>query len=63
MAKKPYRIFGNIPLYSATGHAAKCERPMDVTALARFFAKCEMTEFWQKIYGCQGYPYMVFEAV
>ena len=64
LGKKPFRIFGNIPLYSTTDHACKnCERPMDVSALARFLKSCGMDEFWQKIYGCYGHPYMVFEAV
>ena len=64
MAKKPFRIFGNIPLYRAVDPTTRsCELAMDVNVLGKFLVKCGADKFWQQIYGVRGYPYMIFEAV
>jgi 2-polyprenyl-3-methyl-5-hydroxy-6-metoxy-1,4-benzoquinol methylase len=63
IAKYPFHIFGNIPLYSTSTHSnGGCERMMDVNILHEFLKQCGASRFWQKIYGSHGYPYMLFEA-
>ena len=55
-----YEVVGNIPLYRS-GHEG-FERNMNINVLKAFFNGCGLEgQLWHEVYGCHGYPYMLFK--
>jgi len=61
IAADGFIIFGNVPLYPSH-HDTMAEYPMNINILKQFIYDCGLSGLHQRIYGINGYPYMVFEA-
>ena len=64
ISAKHFAIYGNVPLYHSA-HQIKdggFEHKMDVHVVHKFIQMCGIENFYHKVYGIMGYPYMIFEA-
>ena len=62
LRKKHIIIAGNIPLFYSKQEGGAIEKPMDINKLRVFLKKCGCTQEWIKVYGTDGWPFLMFEA-